>query len=147
MIERHPVRDSTSAVVAGDPEVLVAELAHRGEQVIGQRSLAVCDVVLAHRGAKRLSVAGQVGDDQGEPPEQQWRDGVPHEVGLGEPVEQEERRARPADPGVYMAPRRRYVGRVEVLEQRSGALAAGGDQCGQRLGLVGEGAVLVERLG
>ena len=124
MIERHAVRDPPSAVVPGDRERGVTELAHRGEQIAGQRSLAVRAVVVAHRRTKRLAVAGEVRDDEGEPLGQRRRDRVPHEVRLGKPVEQEQRQARPADPDVDVAPRRRDICHVEVLEQHCGRVAA-----------------------
>jgi hypothetical protein len=45
-------------------------------------------------------------------------------VGLGKPVEQEQRRARPTDSGMDLAPRRRHIRDLEVLEQHCGRLAA-----------------------
>ena len=92
MVERHAVGDAPAAVVPGDREARVPELRHRGDEVRRERALAVSGVVAADRRAERGAVAGEVGDHEREPVGQQRRGRVPHEVRLGEPVEQEQRR-------------------------------------------------------
>jgi hypothetical protein len=66
VVERHAVRDAPAAVVAGDRERAVPELAHRRDEVRGERALGVRGVVVADRRAERVAVARQVGGDDRE---------------------------------------------------------------------------------
>ncbi|MGY4433584.1 hypothetical protein ACVWWO_006061 [Bradyrhizobium sp. F1.13.1] len=99
MIERQPVRDAATAIVAGKREVHVAEALHRLDHGLGHRALAVGDVQRIALGHVGPAIAGQIGDDQREPVGQLRRDAVPHHVGLGEAVQQQQRRSLAADAG------------------------------------------------
>ena len=120
MVECHPVRDAPAAVMAGDFEAFVAELLHRGDQIGGQRPLAVRGVILGDRGPEGVPVAGQIRGDHREALGQCGRDGVPHQVRLGVAVQQEQRRAFAADAGVHGAAGGVEAGGGEALEEHAG---------------------------
>jgi hypothetical protein len=91
-VERQPIGDTAAAVVAGETKADVAELFHDLDHGLGHRTLVVgrlLGVGLRHR---RPAVAGQVGDHQREAFGERRRHAMPHHVGFGVAVQQQQRR-------------------------------------------------------
>ena len=99
MIERQPVRHTPAAIVAGQRKMHMAELLHRLHHGLRHRALGVGRMVLVAVGHIRPAIARQIGDDQREFVGQLRRDRVPHHVGRGKPVQQQQRRPLAADAG------------------------------------------------
>ena len=97
VIERHAVGDPATAVVAGDREAFMAERGHRLHLVGGQRALGMRGVIGGRHRPERRAVAGEIGGDDREALGQPRRHGVPHEVGLGIAVQQQQRRSTATD--------------------------------------------------
>jgi hypothetical protein len=97
MIERKPIRDASAAIVAGEREMHVAKLFHRLDHGLGHRALGVGRVVLVAVGHVRPAIARQVGDDEGELVGELRRDAVPHHMGFGKAVQQQQWRSLAAD--------------------------------------------------
>jgi len=87
MLQRQPLRDQPSAVVAGHGEALVAKIAHEREHVARHRAFAE-----VRNAGRAVPVAGQVGTDHGELRAQPLTYSVPAPVGLRETVQQQQRR-------------------------------------------------------
>jgi hypothetical protein len=113
VVERHPVGDAAAAVVAGDGEPVESDRGHRLDLVEGHRALAVGRVVGRRRRAERVAVAREVGGHHGVAFGEQGRDRMPHQLGLGIAVQEQDRRAAPAD---LRADRPARGGDVLVLE-------------------------------
>jgi hypothetical protein len=113
VVERHPVGAARAAVVTDHPEPIEPERRHRRDLVAGQRAHAVGRVVgCAGRLAAR-AVAAQVGGDDREPLSERGGHPVPHEVGLRDAVQQQDRRPVATQPAMD---RGAAHGDVELLE-------------------------------
>ncbi|MEY9460959.1 hypothetical protein ABH973_001372 [Bradyrhizobium ottawaense] len=99
MVEREAIGDAAAAVVAGQREVHVTEPLHHLHHRLGHRALAVGDVQRIALGHVGPAIARQIGDDQREVLGQLRRDLVPHHMGLGEAVQEQQRRPAAADAG------------------------------------------------
>src|SRR5438094_878749 len=111
--------------MAGDGEAGEPQPPHDGDDVSRHRALGVRRVVGGRHGTAALAVAAQVRADDGEVASQPRRDLAPHEVRLGESVQQHERRPRSVHPDGEL----RFAGLdLELLElihrQLSGHLTA-----------------------
>ena len=101
MIERQPICDAAAAIVPGERKMHMAELLHRLDHGLRHRALGVGRVIavaLRHIGP---AIARQVGDDQRESVSQLRRDAVPHHMGFGKSMQQQQRRTLAADAGEY----------------------------------------------
>ncbi len=92
MVEREPVGDAAAAIVAREREAHMAERRHELHHHGRHGALGVGRVVASRLRNGRPAVAGEVGDHQGEMPGQLGRHLVPHHIGLGVAVQQQERR-------------------------------------------------------
>ncbi len=97
VIERHAMRDATSAIMAGDGEVREPEMAHDLHLIGCHGAGGVVDVLRAAVGLGGVAVAAEIGEHDGEVLSELRRDLVPRDMGFGVAVEQEERRAAAAD--------------------------------------------------
>ena len=116
VIQRHPVGDAASTVVTGHCEALMAEHSHGLHLVVGQRALGVRDVVGRRRRAKRRPVAGQIRRHDSEPPGEQRRRRVPHQVRLRIAMQQQQGWPAAADTGEDRPPLGQELMAGEVLE-------------------------------
>ena len=96
MIQRQAIGDAPAAVMPGDGEALEAELAHEGDLVARHGPLGIGLVIGRRRRLGAVAIAAQIRRDHGEVPRQPGRDSVPHDMGLGMAVQQQQRRAGPA---------------------------------------------------
>jgi hypothetical protein len=115
VIERHPVRDTAAAVVAGHREGRKAEPLHHLHLIERHRALAVRGVVGCGCGPEGGAVAGQVGRDDGVVLGEQRGGRVPHERRLRVAVQQQQRRAASSDQRVD-----RPAGRVQLAVLEAG---------------------------
>jgi hypothetical protein len=92
VVQRQPVRHAPAPVVSAQGERGDAQRVHHLNEVLRQGALAVVAVVRQARRVRRIAVAAQVGQDQEEVVPEALRHAVPHRVGLGEAVQQEQRR-------------------------------------------------------
>ena len=99
MIERQPIGDAAAAIVAGERKMHMAELLHRLDHGLRHRALGVGRVIAVALRHVRPAIARQVGDDQREAVGELRRDAVPHHMGLGKAVQQQQRRPLAADAG------------------------------------------------
>jgi hypothetical protein len=84
--------------VADDREAGEAEVLHHPDHVRGHRALRVRRVVGRARRRAARAIAAQVRADDAEPVGERRGHAVPHELRLGEAVEQEDRRPVAAAP-------------------------------------------------
>jgi hypothetical protein len=96
VIERQPVRDAAAPVVARHREALVTELPHDGHLVARHRTLAVHLVPRVAGRLAAVTVAPQIGNDDGEAFGQARRDAMPHGVCLRVAVQKQHGRAAAA---------------------------------------------------
>ena len=98
MVERHAVRATATTVVPHDEEPVVAELAHHLDLVACHRSLRIGRVVGIGRRLAAVSVAAQVRGHDGKLLREARSELVPHDVRLGDAVQQQGWRAIAAVP-------------------------------------------------
>ena len=134
VVEAEAVGDARAAVVAADEKSFVAVVLHGFELVDGHLAEGVVDVAVAAVGLAGVSVAAQVGDDDGVVAGELGGDLVPGDVGLGMAVEQEERGA-----GAFFEHADGGSGGLDVLVGEAGEEALGDGGVGGR-GEIGEGA-------
>ena len=116
VVEGHAVGDPRAPVVADHGEALEAEGGHDLDLVLGHGALGIGRVVVAARRLGAVAVAAQVGQHHGEALGQARRNLVPHDVGLGVAVEQQQRRPGARLPDVDLGARGRNAGPVEAVE-------------------------------
>ena len=119
VVDREAVRDAPAAVMADQPEALVAQRAHQRDHVGRHRALAVVGVVGEPGRFRRIAVAAQVGHHEEETVGQPPRDAVPQHVRLRKAVQQQQRRAVPVATGAGEDARLAGVvgQRVEAFEE------------------------------
>jgi hypothetical protein len=98
VIERQAIGHAPAPVVPDDREAGDAEVLHDPDHVRGHRALRVRRVVGRARRRPARAIAAQVRADDAEPVGERRGHAVPHELRLGEAVEQEDRRALAAAP-------------------------------------------------
>ena len=104
VIERHPVRDASAAIVADDGELVEAEVLHHLDLIEGHRALRVVGVVLAVRRLAAVAVSAEIGHDHGVLGGELRRHESPRDVGLRRAVQQQDRRPDPPMTPVISAP-------------------------------------------
>src|SRR6185369_17351030 len=92
MIQRQAIGDAPAAVMPRDGEALEAEMAHEGDLVPRHGPFGIWLVVRRRRRLAAAAIAAQIRRDHGEIPRQPRRDLVPHDMGLGMAMEQQQRR-------------------------------------------------------
>ena len=90
MIERHAVGDTRAAVMCHHLEAAIAEGLHQRDQVRRHRPFGIGRMISADRRLGREAVAGDVGADDGEMPRERRCHFVPHGMGLGIAVQQQQ---------------------------------------------------------
>jgi hypothetical protein len=124
MVEGHPVGAAGAPVVADDGEPVEPQRPHHLDLVAGDRAHAVGRMVERARRGAAVAEAPQVGGDHGEPGGELGGHPMPHQVGLGYPVQQQDRRPLAAPAPTDRRPGRGDVERLETVEplhQRSSA--------------------------
>ena len=86
------VRDPGAAVMAAQVEITDAQRIHERRHVLGETALAVIAVIGQTGFLGRIAVAAKIGNHQKEISREALRDVTPHEVRLGESVQQQKRR-------------------------------------------------------
>jgi hypothetical protein len=97
MVERHAIGDAAAAIVSGDAKPGKSELLHHRDHVARHRPLRIGRVIGGRGRAAALSVAAQIGAYHGKAARQQRRDAAPHQLGLRETMQQQDRRPRSAN--------------------------------------------------
>ena len=120
VVQRHPVGDTPTTVVAGDGETLIAQSRHGLDLIDRQGSLGVRGVIAARVGPQRRPVACEVGGDNGEMLGQEGCHRVPHHVCLRIAVQQQQRRSAAADAGEDQAAVGLELAVNEILEHGVG---------------------------
>ena len=90
MVERHPVGDAASAVVADDREALESEPRHELDELCAALAVAVALTQGAAGRGATFAVALEVAHDDGVAALERRSDAVPAVVGLREPVQQQD---------------------------------------------------------
>ena len=116
MIEGHAVCHTSAAIIAGDAEALEAEVSHQFHLILRHRSFGVCGMGAVAFRLAPVAVATQVRNDHREMRSQERSDAMPGDVRLGEPMQEQQRRAAPGGHEIDLAPARRYVSAVESFE-------------------------------
>jgi hypothetical protein len=93
MIQRHPIGNAPAAIMAGDGELVEAELSHHTDHIFRHDSLRIRQVIRSRRGATALSVAAQVSADYGEILREDRSDIPPHEMCFRKAVKEQKGRS------------------------------------------------------
>ena len=93
VVEAEPVGHARAAVVADEREGVEAERAHQADLVGGHGALGVRRVVAPGGRPRRVAVATEVGGHDRVVLRERRRDEVPHDMGLGIAVQQQDGRA------------------------------------------------------
>jgi hypothetical protein len=106
--------------VSDHAEPVVPQGPHDLDLVVGDLAHAVRRVIRRARGLAAVAEAAKVGGDQREVPGKVWRDPMPHEVRLGDAVQQEDGWTLTAAASVNRRPRRGDVELFEAVEPDHG---------------------------
>ncbi len=109
------MRDARAAIVRDDGEAIEAERFHHRDLVRRHRALGVIPVFGVTRRLAAVTIAPEVGGDDGEAFRKLGRDLVPCQMGLRMPVEQQQRRPAATDRRANMD-----IAGIDVLPAKAG---------------------------
>src|SRR5438309_5701601 len=100
------MRDATAAIVSGEEETRMAEVAHQLDHVLCHCAFRICRVLRIAWRLRRIAVAAKIRAHDGIPMCESRRDLVPDHVRLWIAVQQQQRRSGAADSAANLGARR-----------------------------------------
>ena len=91
MIKRHSIGHASAAIMSGNREAFKTQLFHHAHQLASHRPLRIGHVFRIGGRTAALTIARQIGADDGEVGREQWRNIAPHQMGLRKAMQQKER--------------------------------------------------------
>ncbi|MBB4398140.1 hypothetical protein GGD62_007281 [Bradyrhizobium sp. ERR14] len=116
MVEREPVSDTATAIMARNRKAVEAKPCHDGHHVLCHRPFRIWRVVRAGGRTSAATISAKIGANDREVLREQRRNVSPHQMRLGKSVQQENRRSRtgPTDENPRFL--RLNIGGLEILE-------------------------------
>jgi hypothetical protein len=124
VVQRHPVGAACTTVMSDHGELVVSQGVHDLDLLAGDGAHAVRRMIRRARRCAAIAEAPKVGGDHGELLGELGRDAMPHQVCLGDAVQQENWWTLTAPTSVNRRSRRANIERSETVKHR-GPLARG----------------------